>query len=136
MDSEERDALARVFMAGVDAYNERDFDAFLPQFHPEIEYYSMFVRVEGGDAYRGLDGMRRYWKDLSDAVEQSIFKVDHLEWHDDVLLAVGRVMGTGRVSGAPLEYECFQTARFTDGLLVWCSTHTDRATALEVVGVE
>ena len=136
MDSEERDALAGVFMAGVDAYNRRDFDAFLPVFHPEIEYYSMFVRVEGGDAYRGTDGMHRYWKDLGDAVEQSTFDVDDLEWHDDVLLAIGKVVGTGRVSGAPLEYDCFQGARFKDGLLVWCSTHTDRAAAYKAAGIE
>jgi ketosteroid isomerase-like protein len=136
MDSEERDALARTFMAGVDAYNRRDFEAFLPLFHPDVEYFSMFVRVEGGNAYRGMDGMRRYWKDLNDAVEQSTFRVDELEWHDDLLLAIGKVVGTGRVSGAPLEYDCFQGARFQDGLLVWCSTHTDRAAALKTAEAE
>jgi ketosteroid isomerase-like protein len=126
----ERETLAQVFMQGVDAYNRRDFERFLPCFHPDIEYESLLTRVEGGDPYHGHDGLRRYWEDLTGGVEQSQFRVDRLEWIDDVLVATGQVTGHGRVSGAPFDYDCVQASRYRDGLISWCATHTTREAAL------
>ena len=117
-------------MEGVDAYNRRDFERFLACFHEEVEYESLLTRVEGGAAYRGLSGMRRYWEDLAAGVERSEFRVDKLEWIDDVLVATGQVTGSGRMSGAPFDYDCGQAARFREGLISWCATHTTRDEAL------
>jgi ketosteroid isomerase-like protein len=126
----ERDALARVFMEGVDAYNQRDFERFLPCFHEDVVYASLLTRVEGGTPYCGHEGMHRYWDDLEGGVERSEFRVDELEWLDDVLVATGQVTGKGRVSGGPFDYDCVQVSRYRDGLISWASTHTTRAEAL------
>lgn len=126
----ERKALERVFMEGVDAYNQRDLERFLSCFHPDIQYESLLTRVEGGDPYCGHDGMRRYWQDLEAGVEQSVFEVEQLEWVDDVLVATGEVKGAGRASGAPFDYHCVQASRYRDGLISWCVTHTTREAAL------
>jgi len=126
----ERAVLAQVFMEGVDAYNRRDFERFLPCFHPDVEYESMLTRVEGGAPYAGHGGMRSYWDDLVGGVERSEFRVDTLEWIDDVLVATGQVTGKGRVSGAPFDYDCVQVSRYRDGLICWAATHTTRDAAL------
>jgi hypothetical protein len=41
-----------------DAFNQHDLDAFLGLIDPQAEFVSRIVELEGGEPYRGHDGMR------------------------------------------------------------------------------
>ena len=57
--SQENVELAR---RAFDAFNRRDFDAFLELMDPEVEAASQLVAIEGG--YRGHEGIRRWWESV------------------------------------------------------------------------
>jgi hypothetical protein len=46
-----------------DAFNRRDWDAFLPLMDDEVEVESRLVILEG--SYHGHQGLRRWWNDFS-----------------------------------------------------------------------
>jgi hypothetical protein len=48
----------------LDAFNRRDLDAFLSLCDPDVEFISYLARVEGGEPYRGYDGVRSWWERL------------------------------------------------------------------------
>ena len=47
----------------IDDFNRRDLDAYLALIDPEVEFTPYEVSVQGGDPYRGHDGVRNWWKD-------------------------------------------------------------------------
>ena len=47
----------------IDDFNRRDLDAYLALIDPEVEFTPYEVSVEGGDPYRGHDGVLNWWKD-------------------------------------------------------------------------
>ena len=51
------------YLAMADAFNRRDWDAFLALTDDEIEVESRLVAMEGG--YHGHEGLRRWWDDFS-----------------------------------------------------------------------
>jgi hypothetical protein len=46
----------------IDAFNRRDWDAFVLVIDDEAELESRLVAVEGD--YHGHDGLRRWWEDI------------------------------------------------------------------------
>jgi SnoaL-like domain len=47
-----------------DAFNRRDLDGLLALCDPDVEFVSYLAQVEGGEPYRGLDGVRHWWERL------------------------------------------------------------------------
>jgi ketosteroid isomerase-like protein len=45
-----------------EAYNARDFEAFIAYCDPSIEFHSTFAAVSG-TVYHGHDGLRKYFRD-------------------------------------------------------------------------
>lgn len=43
-----------------DAFNRRDLDAFLALIDPDVKFSSLLMQVEGGNPYRGHDGVRSW----------------------------------------------------------------------------
>jgi SnoaL-like domain len=48
----------------IDAFNQRDLDAFLALMDADVEFIALEVEMEGG--YHGHAGMRRWWGSLVD----------------------------------------------------------------------
>jgi len=47
----------------IDDFNRRDLDAYLALIDPDVEFTPYEVSVQGGDPYRGHDGVRNWWRD-------------------------------------------------------------------------
>jgi hypothetical protein len=47
-----------------DAFNRRDFDAFLALCDPDIEVSSIIAQLEGGGPFRGHEGVRSWCGEL------------------------------------------------------------------------
>jgi ketosteroid isomerase-like protein len=98
-----------------DAFRNRDLDAWLALVHPDVEFSSMVLEIEG--VYRGREGARSWWESLV-----AVFPdwrprvVDAREVGDSILVQV-RAEGTGTGSGIELERDIWQVCRVEDGLL-------------------
>jgi hypothetical protein len=47
----------------IDDFNRRELDAYLALIDPDVEFTPYEVSVQGGDPYRGHDGVRNWWRD-------------------------------------------------------------------------
>ena len=72
------------YRRSVDAFNRRDFDAFLALMDADVEVGSRQAAIEGG--YHGHDGLRRWWTDLFDAFPDYTVEVEELRDLGDVML--------------------------------------------------
>ncbi len=64
------------YRQGIDAFNRRDLDAFLPLVDPWVIWVSRVLAVEGG-AYEGHDGVREWW---NGPLDEKVWHVS--EWRD------------------------------------------------------
>ena len=116
-----------------DAFNRRDWDAFLSLMDDEIEVESRLVVMEGG--YYGHQGMRRWWTDFLGAFPDYICEVEELRDLGDVTL--GHVRGWGHSAGSdtPIVDPFWQPNRWVNGKCVWWRNCLTEAEALEAVGL-
>jgi ketosteroid isomerase-like protein len=118
----------------MDAFNAREFDHSLNQCDPEIELHSRFAAVSG--AYRGYAGLRRWHLGLIDIWEYVRVELERLiEVDDDSVLALVVLDGRGRVTGVDVHQEIAHLHTFRAGKVARIVTYTDRAEALEAVGL-
>jgi ketosteroid isomerase-like protein len=118
----------------VDAYSRNDVEAFLKTVHPDVEWHPFTAQAEGGGAYHGHDGVRRWWSNLVSNLDE--FEASVIESRDlgDTVIAFARLRGQFK-SGVALEEEIALVARYRDDLMVWGRGFRTRAEALDAVGL-
>src|SRR4051812_5212815 len=91
-----------------DAFNRRDLAAMLALTDPAVTFTPYEVSVQGGDPYRGHDGVRSWWEE-SFAVLPDL-RVETFEVRDlgNMTFVHGRLSGRGAGSGAPIERTLWQ----------------------------
>jgi ketosteroid isomerase-like protein len=117
------------------ALARRDVDVWVTEWHPECEFIPIFARVEGR-AYHGHDGLRRFDEEID--ADWSLFEVRPEEFRDfgDRVLVLGTWLARGRASGVELDSApAAWVLELRDGKIVRSETFTDRAAALEAVGL-
>jgi ketosteroid isomerase-like protein len=117
------------------AYNRHDIGAFLEPLDPNVEWIPIMAALEGR-TYRGRDGVRRWLEDLT--TDWEIFETCPEEFRDlgDRVLLLGHWRARGRASGVELENQpASWLYEIKDGRVVRMRTYTDRAEALEAVGL-
>jgi ketosteroid isomerase-like protein len=118
-----------------EAFNRDDLQGFLSGWHVEAEYRSAIHQVVEGEAgaFRGHDGLRRWWRDLHDLNED--LATDVLEVRDlgERIVVVFVVRGRGRSSGIALETPLAQVVRLSQGKIIEARDYFSRAEALEAV---
>lgn len=85
----------------IDAFNEREIEAFAAITTPDFEWITSMTAVEG-EIFWGREGIETYFGRMRDAWED--FRALAEEFRDlgDHVLWLGRLEGTGRVSGVPV----------------------------------
>lgn len=76
------------------AFHVRDFEALMPLFSEDMELHpAIGGAFVGVTTYRGRDGMRRYWEDIMEVIED--FQVEPLSYSSwrDYLIVPNRVSG-------------------------------------------
>lgn len=116
---------------GHDAFNRRDFAAFLALHDPAVEFLPYEIAVEGGDPYRGHDGVRSWWEASLEVLPDLQVEVYEVRDFGDRTFARGRLRGHGAGSSAPFERAVWQVFEFRDGKIVWWSAFESEAEALE-----
>jgi ketosteroid isomerase-like protein len=118
----------------IDAYNSRDFDALIDVTDPEFHFRSRFVALES--EFRGYEGFpHSYFRTLDEAYERfQVIPSDFIDAGAAVLM-VGDAEWRGKASGAEGSLPIFVASWLRTGRLMRTETFTDRAQALEAVGL-
>jgi ketosteroid isomerase-like protein len=116
-----------------DGFNRRDSAGFVALMDEEVEAEPRLVAMEGG--YHGHDGIRRWWKNLLDAIPDFTVEVIEVRALGDVTLTKMHTTGHGAESDSPLEETVWVAVAWRDKKVVWWGAFATEADALEAVGV-
>ncbi len=130
--SEETLKLARDVMG---ALSDGDFARLVALADPDVEWRSFFAELGEEGVYRGIDGMRRYVNDLSEAWEIVRADVDDGVGVGDVAVLVGRIHYRGKGSGAEDATPAGWMLKFRQGKVIRFRAFRDPEKALEAVGL-
>jgi ketosteroid isomerase-like protein len=122
--------------AQLDALNARDFDGLSELLDPAVEFRSILGASEGGAAYTGIDGLRK-WAAEVDAVWEDWHQevVDYREVGETQAVAVLRATGRARRSGVPLDTRTGNVLTWRHGKGWRNEAYSDPRQALEAVGL-
>ena len=119
---------------GLDAFNRRDKAAWLAICDPDLENVPPRDWPES-DPVRGPDAVWEFYLAGTDPWEDSPFEYLEVIDADDQIAAEMRRNVRGRASGAATLWHFWQVATFRDGRLLRVQWFTDRAEALEILGL-
>jgi ketosteroid isomerase-like protein len=112
----------------VEAWNGDDFDAWIEQFDPEVEWFALM------EVFRGHAGARQAWEGFKADVQLAV-RFDDIRDLGESVLALGDVTGTGRTTGLNVGGELAQLATFRGGKIVRFRDFSSHAEALEATGL-
>lgn len=116
------------------AYNRRDFDAAVADFHPEVDW--VLPEHQSFDSCKGPEEIIRFWKGIDETFDElQIVPQETVDAGDRVAVRL-RHRGRGRGSGAELDIVLYhQVTTFRDGLIVRFDYVETWEEALELAGV-
>jgi pimeloyl-ACP methyl ester carboxylesterase/ketosteroid isomerase-like protein len=126
------EALAAAIVA---ALNARDLDALGSLAHPDIEFHSRLVALEGR-VYRGHEGMAEYFRDIDAAFADATWELAEIVgWHGSDLVVELRTTARGHESGVPIDVVTPQVWSFREGKPWRNVTYSSRAEAVRAAGL-
>jgi ketosteroid isomerase-like protein len=124
-----------LFWRGMNAFNERNIDEFLPMFDEEIEFFPLRSAIEG--PYKGHTGMRKWWADTAENWETFRIEADKLhDLGDGRLVAAGVIHAKGKGGGVPLDIPTSWLLELRNGRWAKVKFFFDRDEAFKLVGLE
>lgn len=127
--------MARV-MRAYDAWNRDDFDAIAPELHPEIEWHASGVFPGLDLVSHGVEGVRKWWRDLKEPWESFTIEVErHWEKGDAVVLWVA-FDAVGKGSGVEVNLEFAHVFQFEDDLMRRYRSFTELGEAFAFAGID
>jgi ketosteroid isomerase-like protein len=89
-----------------DAFNARDPEAWVAVWNPDAEWHPFLTaREEGGLGYHGHNGMRAWFEDVDEMLEQSRVELDQFREIGGRLLVLGRMTAKRRGTGESVDRE-------------------------------
>jgi ketosteroid isomerase-like protein len=119
----------------LDAFNRRDgagLDALLAA---DAEIVPVRAAIEDV-VYRGPDAGSQYCTAVEDRWENLTWEMEDIRDRGDSVLALGHIHGRGRDSGVDIDAQGGWVATVCGGRITRFQTFSDRAAALEAVGLE
>jgi hypothetical protein len=118
-----------------DAINRRDLDAYLALTDPGVEFIPRILEVEGGGSYRGLDGVRGWWKNLFGVFPDFSGDIEEVRDLGNVTVTRVHLSGQGMGSDAPTEQKSWVVTEWRDKKTIWWCVCRSEAEALEAAGL-
>jgi len=123
-----------LYRRGIDAFNQRDIEAFLSLADPDVLGISRVLAIEG-ETYRGHDGTRRWWNDLLAVFPDFAIQVVWVRDAGDVTVAELRNSAHGEGSAAALAELVWQVSEWRDGRVVRWQIYENEQAALQAAGL-
>jgi ketosteroid isomerase-like protein len=108
--------------------HENDLDGFLEYVHPDAEWHSLVLEIEG--AYHGHDGVREWWNGIVTTFpdwDPSIVDVREI---GDVVVIHAHATGQAASSGVGIDDDFWQAAEVRDGKISRYATFRTEAEAV------
>ena len=112
----------------VEAWNRDDFDAWIDQFDPEVEWFTLL------EVYRGHAGARRAWESLKGSQHLRV-RIDDFRDLGETVLTLGEVMTVGQTTRLRFTGELAQLATYRRGKLITLHDFPSHAEGLEAAGL-
>ena len=123
-----------LFRQVIDAFNRRDFDAYLALMDPSVEFMPYERAVEGLGPYRGHDGVRTWLENSLQSIPDLRAELHDVRSRGDKTFARGRLYGTGAESGATFDRTLWLANKWRDGKTLWWYAFDDETAALQAIG--
>jgi ketosteroid isomerase-like protein len=120
--------------AAMEAFNRRDGDTFGGFLADDAEIVPVRAVVDG-TVYRGPNAAPEYCAAVEASWENLRWELEEIRDGGSWVLALGRIQGRGRGSGAVIDARAGWVARFREGLITSFHTYADRDQAFEAVGL-
>jgi len=120
-----------------EAFNRGDLERLLSEWHPEGEYRAAIQQVVEGEAgaFRGHDGLRRWWHELHDLYDDLSVKVLEVRDFGEQVVVVLVIHGRGKGSGVALDTPLAQALTIRQGKVTQACDYFSVDDALEAVGL-
>ena len=93
-----------------------DLDTFVGLTHPEVEWHSLVLEMEG--TFRGHAGIRHWWQSLKASFPDWKPMIVDIEDFGDWVLLHSRSTGSGAASGIQIAGDFWQVVEVREGLVV------------------
>jgi hypothetical protein len=125
-----------ILRAILEAWNRQDFEeSVLRYMDPEVEFHPGLLPPGEDTQYVGREGVMDWARNVNDAWEAvTVEPGQRIDVASDRILAIDRWRFEGR-DGIQVEEELPTAFTFRDGLIVRVDGFTDKAEALETVGL-
>jgi ketosteroid isomerase-like protein len=107
---------AELLLAGYDAWNRDDCDAWLELLQPDVEIHTSGIFPDLADVYRGHRQARKFWRQMREPWEEFRIDVDEVEEDGDVASAAIRFRARGADSGVEVDMRFGNAIHVRDGL--------------------
>jgi ketosteroid isomerase-like protein len=114
--------------------NEGDIDGLISLCDPDFEL-DMSARVLNPATYRGHEGLRRFYREVSEVWEEFRWEPLRLVEGADVVVALLHSHGRGRGSGIEMARDAAMVWTVRGGRAVSVRFYIDQAAALEAAGL-
>ena len=123
-----------LYRRGIEAFNQRDLEAFLALADPDVVGISRVLAIEA-ESYRGHDGTREWWNDLLGVFPD--FRIEVVWVRDAGNLTVSELRNSAHGEGgtAPLEEFVWQVSEWRDGRVVRWQMYESEQEAIEAAGL-
>jgi ketosteroid isomerase-like protein len=111
-------------------------DAFRDCFHEKLEVCIPDVYPEGGQVFRGREGLQRWIATTREVWEEWRFEPEQFLDAGDRVVVLVRVVARGGSSGVNLDRETAHIWTIMDGRVTRCEVYLDRSEALAVAGLQ
>jgi ketosteroid isomerase-like protein len=115
------------------AFQRRDIDAFVAMHDPACQIHPRIASIEGGDPYRGHEGVRAFVRDLLTSFPDWAPEAEEVRDFGDALIVKAHVRGHGGDSGVTIDETLWQAARVQGGRITWWAFYQSEAEALEAL---
>jgi ketosteroid isomerase-like protein len=117
-----------IFKRSAEAWDRDDFDAWIEQYDPEVEWFALM------EVYRGLPGVRQVWESFKGDMPIRVRFGDVRDLGESVL-ALGDMKSTARTTGLNFTGELAQLVTYRDGRTIRVRDFAIHAEGLEAAGL-
>ena len=118
----------------IDAFNEREIEAFAAMTTPDFEWTTSMMAVEG-EVFRGREGIDTYFERMREVWEDFRGFTDEYRDLGDRVLSLGRLEGRGRGSGVSVSTPLAVLFDIRGGKVSRMHSYLDHDEAMQAAGL-
>jgi ketosteroid isomerase-like protein len=107
---------SELLLAGYDAWNRGDLEAYLELLHPDVHIFTSGLFPDLARDYSGRERAATFWRQMHEPWELFRIDVEHIEDEGDWAIASLRFRARGADSGVEVDMRFGMAMRVSDGL--------------------